>query len=247
MKYKFLLFIAALVLSGCKEELYRDLTQSDANQMMVILTNSHIDSEKVVTKDGSFVLSVNKANFIDAVDILHMHGYPRRDYQSVNDIFPSGQLVTSPAQELVKINYLKEQSLEKMLSDIDGVITARVSVALGVNSDSGDATPGSASVFIKYSPDVNLDGFITQIKSLVHNSVPELTYESISVVLQPAQYLLHKKESPAETSAEVQPYIEKRTIYMLLGGLWVICLLFITVSIYRKRRSLVKPVSLSTE
>lgn len=184
------MFICILMLSGCKVDLYSGLNQEDTNQMMVILTNANIDSEKSVSKDGSLSLAVDKVNFVHSVELLHQHGYPRRTYQSVNDIFPSGQLVTSPTQERVKINYLKEQGLEKMLSDIDGVISARVSVALSSSEPGEEVIPASASVFIKYSPDVNMEGFVTQIKSLVHNSVPELNYDSISVVLQPSESLL---------------------------------------------------------
>ena len=196
MKYRRLkptLLLLVLALTGCKVELYSGLSQQDANQMIVLLTGSDISADKVQDKDGTLTLQVEKNDFVNAVNVLHQYGFPKRKYQSVNDVFPSGQLVTSPAEEAVKIDYLKEQNLEKMLADIDGVISAHVSIAQAPgDNDSTTPVASSASVFIKYSPNVNLDGFVTQIKSLVHNSIPDLNYDAISVVLQPAQILLLK-------------------------------------------------------
>jgi type III secretion protein J len=232
------MFVCILMLSGCKVDLYSGLSQEDVNQMMVVLTNADIDSDKSVAKDGSLSLAVDKRDFVRSVELLRQHGYPRKTYQSVNDIFPSGQLVTSPTQERVKINYLKEQSLEKMLSDIDGVISARVSVALS-SSDPGEETvPASASVFIKYSSDVNMEGFVTQIKSLVHNSVPELNYDAISVVLQPAQNLLPAVSDTA-SSADNQPFWmqeDKLPVYGALGIAWLVAIIAVIIGMVRRRR-----------
>ncbi|MGE8357613.1 MAG: EscJ/YscJ/HrcJ family type III secretion inner membrane ring protein, partial [Microvirgula sp.] len=71
-------------------------------------------------------------------------------------LFPSGQLVTSPAQEQAKILYLKEQLLEKMLRGMDGVVSAQVSIAESVGQHRREPPSLSASVFIKHSPEVNL-------------------------------------------------------------------------------------------
>jgi type III secretion protein J len=232
------MFICILMLSGCKVDLYNGLSQEDANQMMVVLTNANIDSEKSVAKDGSLSLAVDKRDFVHSVELLRQHGYPRKTYQSVNDIFPSGQLVTSPTQERVKINYLKEQSLEKMLSDIDGVISARVSVALSSNDPGEEVVPASASVFIKYSSDVNMEGFVTQIKSLIHNSVPELNYDAISVVLQPSQNLLPALNETA-SSEESQPFWmheNKLPVYGTLGIAWLAAIIVVIIGIIRRRR-----------
>ena len=229
-----------LMLSGCKVDLYTGLNQEDANLMIVILTNKHIESEKVVAKDGTLTLAVDKQYFVDAVEALRQHGYPRKAYQSVNDLFPSGQLVTSPAQEQVKITFLKEQSLEKMLSDIDGVISARVSVSFSQSDVGGDTVPASASVFIKYSPEINLEGFVTQIKSLVHNSVPELGYDAISVVLQPTQYTIRNDNPVSATSDKKKNFFahidNKKIIYISLGVAWFLCLCVIAFGVVRRRK-----------
>ncbi|MBE8167778.1 MAG: EscJ/YscJ/HrcJ family type III secretion inner membrane ring protein, partial [Shewanella sp.] len=107
----------------------------------------------------------------------------------IEDLFPSGQLVTSPAQEDAKISYLKEQQLERTLSNLEGVISARVSIAESTQSDEFQAKEEkSASVYIKYSPQANLTTQENQIKSLIQNAVPGLSYDRITLFLQAANY-----------------------------------------------------------
>ncbi|MFL9708850.1 EscJ/YscJ/HrcJ family type III secretion inner membrane ring protein, partial [Aeromonas veronii] len=87
-----------------------------------------IQADKSVEKEG-VTLRVDQDRFVDAVEVLRQNGLPRRRTVTMQDLFPSGQLVSSPEQEEAKLNYLKSQQLEKMLGSMDGVITAEVSVA----------------------------------------------------------------------------------------------------------------------
>ncbi|MGL4858755.1 MAG: hypothetical protein ACRC5A_03275 [Enterobacteriaceae bacterium] len=104
-------------------------------------------------------------------------------------MFPSGQLVTSPAQEEAKMNYLKEQRIERTLTSMDGVISAQVMIAQSApDMDNPSGSVKSASVFIKYSPQSSIDNSENQIKHLVENSVPELSYDHITVFMQPSNY-----------------------------------------------------------
>ncbi|EEC8889276.1 type III secretory protein EscJ, partial [Escherichia coli O157:H7 str. K2191] len=88
--------------------------------------------------------------------------------------------VASPSQENAKINYLKEQDIERLLSKIPGVIDC--SVSLNVNNN--ESQPSSAAVLVISSPEVNLAPSVIQIKNLVKNSVDDLKLENISVVIK---------------------------------------------------------------
>ena len=64
------------------------------------------------------------------------------------------------------------QELSATLSMIDGVLTASVHVVLPQDSGSAeDNFPSSSSVFIKYTPDLELTGFVPKVKTLVANSI----------------------------------------------------------------------------
>lgn len=123
-----LLFGLLPLLSGCKSELYSKLDEKEANQMMALLIYNNIPADKRVEKEGVTLL-VERERFVDAVEVLRQNGLPRRKTVTMQELFPSGQLVTSPEQEEAKLNFLKSQQIEKMLGSMDGVINAEVSVA----------------------------------------------------------------------------------------------------------------------
>ena len=181
-KYKWLTLMLALLLSGCKVELYQNLPQSEANQMVALLMLNHIDvNSDIDTKTGKVTLKIEKDQFINAVELLRQNGYPKANYVDIEQLFPSGQLVSSPAQEEAKMSYLKEQQLERTLSNMDGVISARVSIAQNVKSASSsraNTTDKSAAVYIKYSPEANLSSSETQIRNLIKNAVPDLNMKT---------------------------------------------------------------------
>lgn len=103
-------------------------------------------------------------------------------------MFPPNQLVVSPNEEQQKILYLKEQRIEGMLSQMEGVVQADVAIASRSQGGEGDTAPISVAVFIKYSPQVNMETFRMQIRNLVENAVPGLQYDHISILMQPASY-----------------------------------------------------------
>jgi type III secretion protein J len=121
----------------------------------------------------------------------------------VDELFPSGQLVTSPAQEQAKIRFLREQSLENMLGNIEGVISANVVIAdtAGDDNDS-DMTP-SASVLIKYSPEVNLRALNTQLKNLIYNALPGVNQDRIALVTQSVNY--HFVDGGNHSATDISP------------------------------------------
>lgn len=187
--YRLLLLSSVLLLAGCKTDLYSNLSETDANQMLALLASNQIGGDKRTDKDGGLVLQVEKSDFVKAVEVLRQNGYPHRTYRSVDELFPSGQLVSSPAQEQAKIRFLREQSLERMLSNIEGVISANVVIADGDNEDVTRPSPeSSASVLIKYSPEVNLRALSSQLKNLIHHALPGVNEDHISLVVQAVDY-----------------------------------------------------------
>lgn len=187
-RVKWAIVVVALLLGGCKVELYRGLPEGEANQMLALLMLKQISADKQTEKGGSVALRVEKDQFINAVEVLRQNGFPRSQRLGIGDLFPSNQLVTSPTQERAKMVYLKEQQLETMLASIDGVILANVSIGQRMDENGKPIADPSAAVLIKYSPEFNLANNEVQIKSLVSDSVPDIKPEAISVVMQPASY-----------------------------------------------------------
>lgn len=185
-----LILLFALVLAGCRVELYGNLSENDANHMLALLLSNKISAEKKVDKANGFSLAVDEDDFVNAIEVLRQNGYPRKDFRSVEELFPSGQLVTSPAQEAEKIKFLQQQSLEKMLTDMEGVINANVIIGRIENQDNRSNTTArqTVSVLIKHTPEVNVKSFAFQIKNLIRNGMPGTRDEDLSLFIQPVNY-----------------------------------------------------------
>lgn len=177
-----------MLLTGCKTELYTGLSQKEANEMYALLKNEKISIHKEADKENTVKLLVDESDIAQATEILKQHGYPREVFSSLKDVFPKDSLISSPVEEQARLNFVKEQALAKTISQIDGVINARVHVVLPNNNDKNNHS--SASVFIKYSPHAQLDNYTPQIKRLINNSIAGLDFDRISVILIPGNEIL---------------------------------------------------------
>lgn len=189
-----IILFALIALAGCKTDLYSGLAEQDANSMLAIMLNQGISAEKIVDKKTStYTLSVDKSNIPAAVRLLQEHGYPKEKVFSVNEMFQKDGLISSPTEERARFIFALSQSVQETLTQIDGVLVARVHVVLPENSPSGQQLkPSSASVFIKYHPAYDLESMKSEIKLIVEKSIEGLSYDKVSVVMVPAQ--LNKME-----------------------------------------------------
>jgi type III secretion protein J len=103
-------------------------------------------------------------------------------------VFKKEGFVSSPTEERARLVYGLSQELAHTITAIDGVVDARVHLALPQNQPLADSqTPPSASVFIKYQSGANIDAQVGKVKALVVNSVEGLKIDNVSVETFPAQ------------------------------------------------------------
>ncbi len=176
----------ALALAGCQVELFTGLNEREANEMLAILMRAGIDADKVAAGEGLLTINVDQKRFAEAVDLLKRQGYPRETFASIGEVFKKEGLISSPLEERVRFVYALSQELSQTISEIDGVLSARVHVVLPNNELAMEnVVPSSAAVFIRHQAGAPLDRLIPQIKMLVTNSIEGLTYDKVSVVLFP--------------------------------------------------------------
>ncbi len=180
---------AVLLLSACaKQELYSNLSERQANEMIAVLKGAGIDSEKQVKEGGQFSIAAANGDFAAAIRTLSAQGYPRESYDSMGKVFKREGFVSTPLEERARLLFAMSQEISNTLTNIDGVVTARVHLNIPEKNPLSDKPqPASAAVFIKHRPDRNLASQVTQIKALVVNSIEGLQYDNVTVALFPAE------------------------------------------------------------
>lgn len=190
MRYLRLLAFLLVAAVGCgKQQLYSNLHEREANEMMAVLARRNISAAKSPSEEeGEWTLTVPTSSFAAAVEALNELGFPKDDFADMGQVFQKSGLVSSPSEERIRFVYALSQELSRTLSQIDGVLTARVHIVLPNNDPFGEeARPSSAAVFIKYRPDADVESSIAKIKELVVGSIEGLGPENVTVAAFPAE------------------------------------------------------------
>lgn len=179
-----LALLGLLLLGACKSELFASLPEGEANEVVGVLLQAGIPASKSGTKEGASAVMVEEREFARAVALLRQHGLPRKQFQTIGEVFQQNGLVSSPMQERARFLWALGQELSSTVSQIDGVLTARVQVVLPDNDMMRrDPSPSSASVFIRHDARSQAAKLVPQIKALVAGSVEGLAYDKVSVIL----------------------------------------------------------------
>lgn len=182
------LLASLFLLSACQTEIYTNLSEKEANEMLAALIESGIDADKASVGDEVFSISVANESVGDALAVLNEQGLPQNNRQSIGQVFAKSGIVSSPFEERVRYIYALGEEVAQTLQQIDGVLVARVHVVMPEAPELGqEAKPSSAAVFIKQKVGYDLDFLVPQIRRLVANSIEGVNYEEVSVVLVEAQ------------------------------------------------------------
>jgi len=166
--------VLALLLAGCKEQvdLQASLNDEEANEVIAALGADGIPARKRSTKEGVAV-SIAENDLPRASVLLHAHGLPRNRKARLGEVFKKEGMISSPMEERARFVYALSQEIEYTLSQIDGVVLARVHVVLPEKPAPGEPLmPSSAAVFIKYRKELDPDLIQSRVRVLVARSIP---------------------------------------------------------------------------
>jgi type III secretion protein J len=177
------------LLAGCAEQdLYVQLTEQQANEMVAALRAAQVKADKVAREAGAFAVTVPADAFAQSIEILRAQGLPRGGFDSLGQVFKKEGFMSSPLEERARLTHALSQEIANTLSNIDGVLLARVHVSMPEKDRLADRpTVASASVFVKHRAGVDLSGQTGPIKALVVNSIEGLAYENVTVALFAAE------------------------------------------------------------
>lgn len=202
--------LLVLALAGCdsSSELYAGLSERDANDITAALSDHGIEARKTALGKQLYSVSVPASDFSRSVALLHAVGLPNSSFTRMGDIFKKDGMISTPTEERARFLYALSQELESTLSQIDGVVLARVHPVLSERVVPGEpALPSSCSVLIKHVPGWDTAAYESRIRKLVLASIPGLadTPEKVAVVFVPSEALALHQMSRAGGGAGTAP------------------------------------------
>jgi type III secretion protein J len=190
-----LLLVLVLALSGCSVELQHGLTEQDANDIYVLLTENGISAKKSKEEGGAegvYLISVPKQDAAAAAKLLREHSLPRPLSSGFSDITKHKGMIPTGVEERAMFLDALSGEIARGLNDVDGVLEAHVIVQIPERNDLSqpDKKPiPTASALIRYR--VNMDGKPPldelQVKRFVSGAVEDLHPEQVNVIMSQAQ------------------------------------------------------------
>ncbi len=225
-----LVLLVALLLTACEAELYNNLDQRQANEMIAALQQRGIPAQRVAVKGGQYTVVVDKGRFAEAIAILKEAGLPKQEFQNMGQVFKKDGLVSSPMQERAQMIFALSQELSRTVSEIDGVLSARVHLVLPENDPlRQQLVPSSASVFIRHRSSTPVGNLVPQVKMLVANGVAGLSYDKVSVVLVPVDMQKERQGQDVEMVSFFGVWMQRdnlaQAMWMFFGLAAVVVLL----------------------
>ncbi len=203
-----LLLVAGL--AGCmgdQQVLFSRLNERQANEVSAALLRMGIDVDKhQLDRSNDWTIRVGKRDLPNAMAILESAGLPRTSHPSMGEIFKKEGFVASPTEDKARYLYALSEELSDTLQKIDGVISARVHVALPDRDLIGGKTESaSASVVLVVSPGAHVQERETDIKAIVKDAVEGLDNPDRVTVKFFTRAAFEGTEEPVATNVPARP------------------------------------------
>src|SRR5581483_2185174 len=217
---RLLAVLALALLCSCTSELYSQVSERDANEILATLYAAGIHASKSTLDQKTWSVEVDEQDLQRALQVVTENGLPREPFANTGELFKKEGLISTPSEERIRYIYAVSQELSNTLSQIDGVIVARVHPVIPANDPlATQIRPASASVFIKYRPDADIQALAPPIKNLVMRSIEGLTYENISLTFVAAEKAGYEPAAPvpaARTGGPVKAVVGSGVGMLLL-------------------------------
>ena len=186
-----------LLLAGCQTQIYTGLDEEQANSMLSVLLKRGISAEKTSVGKTGYAISVEDTQVVRALQLLRENSLPRDTFASLGSVFAGGGMISSASEEQARMTWALSQELANTFSRIDGVLTARVHVVLGVNDPLNNVKiPPSATVFLRHTPDSIVTTLVADIRKATAGAVAGLSYDNVTVMLVPVRESVTVPQAP---------------------------------------------------
>jgi len=234
--------VAVAFAIGCSTPIQHSLDETAANEVLTALEQGGIEASKARDESNgeAFVISVPKVHAVRALQILQSLGLPRGRRAGFGEVYKQASLVPTPTEEHARYLEALAGEIERTLETVDGVVTARVHLALAeadpLAVDGKPRLPAQAAVLIKVRP-APAALREADVQKLVAGSVAGLLPEAVAVVVTAAAEVPPQR-APGRASVgplQVDPASRRLLVGILLVGLAVIATLAVLLFLTARR------------
>lgn len=240
--------LALAALAGCSAALETGLTEEQANRVVVALDSQGIgatkEREEGASEEARFRVQVAPDDVARSLGVLRAQGLPQAPEPGLQETFGQGGLVPTATEERARYTAALGGELARSIESIDGVLDARVHVALPEPRDFAlDEAPARAraSVLIRYRAGARPYDE-RAVKGLVAGAVQGMAPEDVAVVGVPTP----RASPPGEAAlVHVGPISVTRgtapALKLVLGvafGLHILLAVALVLLALRRRRAL---------
>jgi type III secretion protein J len=180
---------ACWVAFGCSVPVAANLDEADCNRVVVALQERGVavQKERDPEAEGRWRVTVTRDDASAAIGVLGAESLPPPNSPGVLETVGTGALVPSRTSEHAKLVAGTAGELERTLRGIDGVLSARVHLGVGIadplQSPDRKLVP-TASVLLRHrgaTPPIGLG----DVQRLIAGAVPDLDPKQVNVVMSP--------------------------------------------------------------
>lgn len=194
MRACFAIAICMFLLAACSRiELYQNLSEEDANEMLVLLSENNIKAVKkktTVQNEISYSIEVSESDMVRARSLLLQHNLPRRKELGLTGVYKEKGLIPTPDEQKARYLLALKGEIINSLRRIPQVVD--VDVVLNVptkdefaSADQEHQQRPTASAVIRVKPDESGLTPITEAKmqQFIANAVEGLNPRDVTVMI----------------------------------------------------------------
>jgi type III secretion protein J len=214
-----------------------DLDEPTANRVVAALGRNGVaaDKQRDPDSEGRFSVDVGRGDASFALSVMAREELPRRTAPGLSESLGQGSFIPSRSDERARLLVGTAAELERSLLGVDGVISARVHLAVPAGDSLDPAAPvqvPTASVLIKHSG-TTAPISAHDVGALVAGAVQGLAPEHVSVLLMAVAEPVERtgtelvRLGPLTTTRSSLPYLRWMIACVATLNVSMVALLFV--------------------
>lgn len=183
-----------LLVAGCSRvELYKNLSEEDANEILVLLAENGVEAKKkeiIRQNEITYAIEVPEDEMVRARSLLVKHNLPRRKELGLTGVYKEKGLIPTPDEQKARYLLAIKGEIINSLERLPSIIDADVVLNVPTKDEFADAEAQkrqrpTASVVVRAKPGAFGADAITEpkIQQFVSNAVEGMNPRDVTVIL----------------------------------------------------------------